>query len=205
MGLDHFLGLLGIGAFALTAVIASYGTETDLVSVMLLGLVTALGGGTLRDLLIQAEVFWVLDVTYFWAALVASVVGFFIPRLLLANHKLMLYVDAVAVAVFAVLAAKKVLLFGYRPEVAVLGGVVTGIAGGLIRDVLISSRNLLQSPELYVTPIVLGTGLYLLLYGRVDDTVAMAASIAIALGLRAAAIHWELGIPESLRFRKQAE
>ena len=199
--LNHILGLLGIGAFALTAVIASQGKDTDIIGIVLLGLVTALGGGTIRDLLIGAEVFWIADITYFWAAMIASVIGFFTPRLLLANQRLVLYIDAVAVSVFAVLAAQKVMFYGYRAEVAVFGGVVTGITGGLIRDVLISNRNLLQSSELYVTPIALGTMSYLALNQGVAEQLAIVGGIAVALGFRAAAIHWQLGIPRFLHFR----
>jgi len=191
----HFQ-MLGTAVFAITGVLAVAHRELDVFGGLVLGVVAALGGGTLRDLIIGAPVFWVDDPNYVWAAVIASVGAFFVGRFSRSSYLLLLYLDGFGAALFAVAAANKVLSMHLGPLVAVIMGVLTAIGGGLARDVLAGRRTLLMSREIYATPILLGCSLYVLLRRYAPDF-AFSGVLATALmfGFRAIAIHRGLQMP----------
>lgn len=153
----YYLGLIGIAAFSVTGVIAAGKKDMDIFSIVLLGVVTALGGGTLRDLLLDVNpVFWIGDLSYLWVSLLASVLTFFLIRYVTHVYRLLLFVDAFGLALFTVLATEKTIGLGFSAPVAVLMGLITGIAGGMIRDVLTGRMPLLLGKEFYATPALLG-------------------------------------------------
>lgn len=193
----YYMGMVGIAAFAVTGVMAAGKKNMDIFSIVLLGMITALGGGTIRDILIDANpVFWMADLTYLWVALAASVVAFFLIRLITPLFKLLLYVDAFGLALFTVLATQKTSAMGFSGPVAVLMGLVTGIAGGMIRDVLTQRQTLILAREFYATPALIGA-----ICVSVLDTAfpGHAYSHLYATGLifilRGAAIQWGLYYP----------
>jgi uncharacterized membrane protein YeiH len=196
----YYLGLIGIAAFSITGVIAAGKKGMDIFSIVLLGVVTALGGGTLRDIILDASpVFWVADLFYLWVAVIASILTFFLVRH--ANHvlRLLLFVDAFGLALFTVLATEKTLILGFSKPVAVLMGIITGIAGGMIRDILTGRMPLLLGKEFYATPALLGAVVFTLLssYFPTHDLNRIYAIVVIFL-LRAAAIQWGLYYPKWL-------
>ena len=125
------------------------------IGALILGVVTALGGGTVRDALIHAPIFWFGDLTYVWAAIVGALAAFWIGSVFRSTFRALLYLDGLGAALFAVAAAHKVLLLHFPGAVAVMMGVLTGIGGGLLRDVLAGRPTLLMSREIYATPILL--------------------------------------------------
>lgn len=157
----YYMGMIGIAAFAVTGVMAAGKKDMDIFSIVLLGMITALGGGTIRDMVIDVNpVFWMADLTYLWVALAASAIAFFLIRLITPLFKLLLYVDAFGLALFTVLATEKTIAMGFSRPVAVLMGLATGIAGGMIRDVLTQRQTLLLAKEFYATPALLGAILF---------------------------------------------
>ncbi len=116
------LGLLGIAAFSMTGVIAAGRKGMDIFSIVLLGVVTALGGGTLRDIILDTDIFWLNDLYYLWVSIAASALTFFLVRYVKHVLRLLLFVDAFGLSLFTVLAMEKTLSLGFSTPVAVLMG-----------------------------------------------------------------------------------
>ena len=195
--------MLAIMAFAVTGIISVSSRGIDLFSACVFGTITALGGGTVRDVILGVPVFWSVDLTYVWVALAASFVAFLAKPLLDRQHlfRLMLYLDGFGAALFAVQAANKVWDLGFAIPVApVILGVVTAIGGGLIRDVLAGHKTLLMNRDLYAIPVTLGCVLYVvsLVYVPEHRLVSGILCMSIIFGLRAAVIYWELRVPQWL-------
>ena len=204
MKMIYYLGLLGIAAFSITGVIAAGKKDMDIFSIVLLGVVTALGGGTLRDIIIDASpVFWIADLAYLWVSLAASALTFFLIRYVNHVFRLLLFIDALGLSLFTVLATEKTLNLGFSSPVAVLMGVVTGIAGGMIRDILTGRMPLLLGKEFYATPALLGAITFTLLgeYTPSQD-VSRLCAIGVIFALRASAIQWGLYYPRWLVYRE---
>jgi len=200
-------------AFAVTGVLAVRADrDIDLIGALVLGLITAIGGGTVRDLILNVPVFWKENLWYIWIAIIASTAAFYGRKFSTTRtrniYSLMLYIDALGVSLFSIQAVAKVwnLDFGL-PLAPVLLGVVTAIGGGLIRDVLAGQTTLLMRPELYATPVLLGCIAYVLVLSYLPDHRGPGA-VACILGtfvIRAAAIHWDLGMPAFARLARNNE
>lgn len=201
--INYWVGMAGTVAFAVTAVLAVAPRGIDLFGVLVLGVITAIGGGTLRDVIIDAPVFWGADLTYIWVAVAASLAAFSANSLFTKKevYTLMLYLDALGVALFGVQATAKVWDLGFGlPLAPVLLGVVTAIGGGLIRDVLVGRQNLLMKRELYAIPVLIGCAAFALILKYLPEH-HLAGEFACGLGIfvfRAAAIHWDLTVPDWL-------
>jgi len=199
----YWLEIGGTVAFAVTAVLAVAPKGIDLMGVMVMGVITAIGGGTLRDVIVDTPVFWGSDLTFVWVALASSLVAFWGNALFTRRevYRLMLYVDAVGVSLFAVEATAKVWDLGFGlPLGPILLGVVTAIGGGLIRDVLSGRHNLLMSRELYAIPVLIGCTSFVAILQNAPEYRVM-GSLLSGIGifaLRGAAIHWELSVPDWL-------
>lgn len=203
MELNYALLQLGTAVFAVTGVLAAARQNMDIMSFVIIGVVTAIGGGTLRDQMLDVPVFWLADANYLYVAVGAALATFFFERRFRATLRAFLYLDALATAVFTVLAIEKTLRLGFRPGVAVVMGVITGIGGGVIRDLLTGQPTILMRRELYMTPILLGGALYVGALGSGALTPAMAsllAMIAIA-GVRLGAIRWGWAFPDWLTYQ----
>ena len=204
--LSYWIGMAGTVAFAVTAVLALAPKGIDLFGAAVLGIITAIGGGTVRDLILDVPVFWSTDLNYIWVALGSSVAAFSAQSLFTRKeiYSLMLYVDGFGVALFAIQAVDKVwgLKFGL-PLAPIILGIVTAIGGGLIRDVLAGRQTLLMTRELYATPVLFGCTLYVVLLYLFPEYRLICAVIGCLciFGVRAAAIHWQLRVPEWLTMR----
>lgn len=193
--------MAGTVAFAVTAVLAVTPRGIDLFGACVMGVITAIGGGTIRDLILRVPVFWATDLTYIWVALCASLLAFVANRFMTRKviFRSMLYLDALGVSMFAVQAAHKVINLDFgMPLAPILLGVITAIGGGLMRDVLAGNPTLLMRRELYAVPVTVGCVAYV-----VGLALFPAQAVAIGFGctllifcLRAAAIYWNLHVPD---------
>jgi len=190
-----WLDLFGIAVFAATGALAAARREQTFVTLAFFALITGVGGGTIRDLLIGAPVFWVHDTRVAGLCLVVAVAVWFTPHRWWTSN-VFDWLDAAGLAAYAAFGAAKAMGYGIPPVPAAMMGVVTACAGGIIRDVLAGEPSILMRPELYVTAAALTAVL------QVGLTLAglplfVAGLIAAAAGftLRAAAIHWKLGLP----------
>lgn len=196
MSLLQLIGLAGVAVFAATGVLEVGRKPIDLFGVVVIAMVAALGGGTLRDLLLDRPVFWVVDQTYIVVALAAGIVTFVIARLVRVPARLFLVPDALGLALFTVLGTQVALDLGVAWFVASLMGVVTGVFGGILRDVLCNEVPLVFGSELYATAAWSGALLLVLLEARgLGGASAMVPSLLAIFALRMAGMHWHITLP----------
>nr|WP_319527829.1 TRIC cation channel family protein [Pseudomonas laurentiana] len=188
--------MLGTAVFAITGVLAIHKVGVDLFGAVVLGIITAIGGGTLRDLLLDQPIFWIADFNYIWVALFAALLAFFLTTRFQQRYRLLLYLDGFAAALFGLVATEKVLGLNLAAPLAVMMGVLTSIGGGIARDVLAGRPSLLMSREIYATPILLGCTLYVLLHDAFPSIRAVGwIALIFTSGLRFLAIYKELQMP----------
>ena len=190
-----WLDLAGVAIFALTGALVAAKERQTFVTLAFFALVTGVGGGTVRDLLIGAPVFWIHDGGVAVVCLAVSLFAWFIPTRWWAGRFLSI-ADGLGLAAYAVLGAAKALEYGIPPVTAALMGVITGCVGGIIRDVVAGRPSILMRPELYVTAAALSASVTVLgdLAGIRREWVWVAATAA-GYGLRIAAIRWNLALP----------
>lgn len=193
--LEHF----GVGVAAVTGVLAARGKQVDLFGVIVLAMVTAFGGGTIRDLALgDHPVFWAKEPRFVYTAAGAAVVTFFLARTHEIPLGLLQVADAFALALFTIVGEEKALGLGTPPAIAIIMGVTTGVAGGILRDLLLNEIPLVfrQDIYLYATAAFFGALVYVGLQSRhADRPVTMISSVAAVLALRLAGIRWKLALP----------
>ncbi len=193
----YMLDLFGTGVFAITGALAAGRKNLDLFGVFVLATVTAIGGGTLRDMALGASpVFWITDSGYLLVAGGGAILTVLWARFTAWSPRALPVADAVGLATFTVIGAGKALELGAAPEIAVLMGVMTGVAGGMIRDVLCGEVPLVLRKEIYATASIFGGTVFVLAMRFLPyDALSTWLGVAAALALRLAAIHWNLSLP----------
>lgn len=183
-----FLDYVGIGVFALSGALVAAQKRLDFVTFVFFAVITGVGGGTMRDILIGAPVFWVRENSLLLICVFAALIVWFTP-LKLWGGKGLIWADAVGIAVYATYGAAKGLGFGIAPVPAIGMGVLTACFGGIVRDVLAGQPSILLRQEFYVTAAAVSATLMVVLYAAGLSALA-AAAIATIVGfaLRAAAI-----------------
>ena len=182
--LDH----AGIAVFALSGAVVAAAKRQTFVTFVFFAIITGIGGGTVRDLLIGAPVFWIRENSILLICIAAAVLVWLVPQRICRGNAL-LWLDAVGLAAYATFGAAKGLAFAVAPLPAIAMGVLTACVGGIIRDVLTGEPSILMRPELYVTAAALSSALMvaLLLLGM-PDYAAGAVAALVGFGLRAGAI-----------------
>ena len=190
-----WLDFAGVAVFALTGALVAAKARQTFVTMGFFALVTGVGGGTIRDLLIEAPVFWIVDPWVAAICLGVALVAWFTPMRWW-EGKLLDYADGLGLTAYAVLGSAKAVTYGVPPIPAVLMGIVTGCVGGIIRDVIASRPSIIMRPELYVTAAALSATLCVAgtLLG-LPLSVVWIASAAAGFLLRALAIHKSLALP----------
>lgn len=194
----YVLQILGSAVFAASGAIAAGRRRMDLIGVVVLAVVTAIGGGTIRDLLLDRHpVFWIADPVYLAASIAGVGVTLLYTRRRRPPENTLAIVDALGLGFFTIGGVQIAEQAGVGGVVAVLMGTITGVAGGVIRDVLSAEVPLIfRKGELYATTCVVGSTVYLLLewMGLARDPAALAGMVSV-MALRFAAILWGLEIP----------
>ncbi len=194
----YWVGMAAVAVSALTGVLDAGRKQVDLIGAILVGVATALGGGTVRDLLLDRNVFWVVDQTYLAAALAATILTFFGARRLTIPPKLFLIPDAVGLALFTIVGTQVALQWHAPWLVASLMGTITGIVGGILRDILCNDVPLiLLKGELYAS--AAWTGALALIAMQACGMPSVTASwvaMGIVLLLRLLAMRFHLTLPE---------
>jgi uncharacterized membrane protein YeiH len=196
--MQYYIEHVAVAACATSGVLAARGKRVDLFGVVVLAVTAAVGGGTLRDVILEVPVFWVADPNYVITAFGIALSMFVIARTReLPGHPL-LVADAVGLALFTVIGVEKTLATGAPESVAIMLGVLTGVAGGMLRDVLIREIPVVFRPEmhLYATASFLGATLFILLeHTSPSEPQNRLLAMSLILGLRLAAIRWKLSLP----------
>jgi uncharacterized membrane protein YeiH len=195
--LIYWVGLAAVAVNALTGVLDSARKQMDLIGALLVAVATALGGGTVRDLLLDRNVFWVVDQSYLIVAVGAGLLTFFVARATAIPPRLFLIPDAIGLALFTIIGTQVALQWHTPWLAASLMGVITGVVGGILRDILCNDVPLvLLKGELYASAAWAGA---LALIGLQEVGVSAVASawagMAIVLALRLAAIRYRLTLP----------
>jgi uncharacterized membrane protein YeiH len=189
------LDYLGIGVFAVSGALLAAEKKQTLVTFFFFAIVTGVGGGTVRDLLIGAPVFWV-HTDGFLLICIAAALGVWYLSGMSAAQRALLWFDAIGIAAYATYGAHKALVYGLAPLPAFGMGIITACVGGIIRDVLANEPSILMRRELYVTAAALASGLYVVttLFGVPSALAAAVAGLA-GFSLRGAAIARGLSLP----------
>jgi uncharacterized membrane protein YeiH len=189
------LDYAGVAVFAVTGALAAARRKYDIVTFAFFASVTGIGGGTLRDLLIGAPVFWVSDPGYI-AVCIAAAGAVWAVGVKAWRMPALLWLDAVGLAAYAVVGASKAASYGVSPLVAVVMGVLSASFGGIVRDVLAGEPCVLLRKEIYVTAAVVGAGLFVLLrIMGLPDPWAGVLGAAAGFGLRAGALRYGWTLP----------
>jgi len=190
-----WLDLAGMSVFAASGAVAAARQRLDFVGVCFFALITAVGGGTLRDLLIDAPVFWMHDATSVLICGLVAMAVWVVP-LRWWPERALEWFDALGLAAYAVYGAGKALHFGIAPVSAAAAGVITACVGGIIRDITAGVPSILMRHELYVSAAVCAASLFIaLLTLGVAQPWAILSSVTAGFAVRAAAIHWGLSLP----------
>jgi len=193
----YVLDLFGVAVFTISGSLAAGRKKMDIFGVMVLGLVTALGGGTLRDMLLDSgSVFWIENRLYLLVVFITAVITFVSVRVLTIPKRGLLISDAIGLAVFTLIGTSKTLEIISSDIVAVLMGIITGVAGGMIRDVLSAEVPLILRKEIYATAALCGSLIYVVMrHTSIPEILGVILSMAVTLSIRLAAIHWSLSLP----------
>lgn len=190
------LDWLGVIVFAISGALVASRKQMDVVGFALLGTVTGIGGGTLRDLLLGlGPVFWVREPATLVVCVIVAGAVFFTAHIPQSRYRMLLWFDALGLALFAVTGTERALLAGSGPAVAVAMGVVTATFGGILRDVLGGESPVVLSREIYVTAALVGAGVFVALSALgVPREAALGAGFAAGFLVREMALHrgWTL-------------
>ncbi|MDP2085288.1 MAG: trimeric intracellular cation channel family protein [Gemmobacter sp.] len=197
MTLVAALDLAAVFVFALTGALAASRAQLDIVGFVFVGCLTAVGGGTLRDLLLERQVIWVAQPLYLGIASGAAVLVFFTAHLLESRIRTLAWLDACALAVAVPAGTGVALGLGQPWAIVLVTGIVTGCMGGLMRDVVCNEVPLvLKQGELYVTCALAGAGAALLaVQAGQPQPVALAACAGVTLALRAGSLAFGWRLP----------
>jgi uncharacterized membrane protein YeiH len=186
----YLFDMFGTAVFAITGGLVAAQKRLDVFGFMIIGLAPALGGGTIRDMVLGATpVFWVEDPNYVLVALAASLATFFAAGHIQSRFKILLYADAFGLALFAVVGVQKAVFYDVSPLPAVIMSVMTATAGGMVRDVICNEIPLVLRKDIYATAVILGAGAYIAVLNATQDvTLAMCVCFVTTLVLRILAI-----------------
>ncbi|WP_394200033.1 trimeric intracellular cation channel family protein [Shewanella waksmanii] len=194
----YFFDLCGTAVFALSGALAAGRHRMDPFGVIVLASVTAVGGGSIRDALLgTTPVFWIKDPNYIIVILATVLLTLiFVRKPKRVPQYTLPVADALGLALFTVIGAEKALSLGLTGMVAVIMGLITGVGGGIIRDLLCRQVPMILRTEIYATASIMGGICYTLtIYWGAADKVALLLALGTALAIRLAAIKWHLSLP----------
>jgi uncharacterized membrane protein YeiH len=191
-----YLDYAGIAVFAATAALAASRKQLDVIGFLFLAGVTGIGGGTFRDLILGAPVFWVKNPAYVLVCAAIGIFVFFSAHMVESRWKLLLWLDAVGLSAYSVMGAAKGLAATGSPTVAVVTGMLTATFGGILRDLLAGEPSVLLRPEIYVTAALAGAAAFTL--GDLAGAATLVSAIAgflVAFIVRGGAIRYGWSFP----------
>lgn len=194
--LFHALDIIGVAVFATTGALVASRKQMDLIGFALLATLTGIGGGTVRDIILDRPVFWLAGQSYLLICLAVAVVSFFGAHLIQRRYPVLLWLDAIGLAAYGVLGAHLAVLNGAGAIVAAALGVITATFGGMMRDVVSQETPLILKHELYATAALGAAVVYLGAVGFDAPTwVAAILGASVGFGLRAGAIRFGWSLP----------
>ena len=190
------LDYAGVAVFAATGALAASRKQVDIIGFLFLAGVTGIGGGTLRDLILDVPVFWTVNHDYLLVCATMAISVYFTAHLMESRWKLLLWLDAVGLAAYSVFGAWKGLVVTGSAVVAVIMGILTATFGGILRDQLAGEPSVLMRPEVYVTAALVGALVFIA--GDIAGLPLLAAAapaFLIAFAIRGGALWFGWAFP----------
>jgi len=194
----YYLDLTGTFAFAVSGALSGIEKRYDIFGVLFVGFITALGGGTTRDLLLgAAPVSWMHKITYLYVVLLGVVLTFLTHRHIMKWRKTLFLFDSIGLGVFTLVGIKKTLEFGLSWEIAIMMGVISAVLGGILRDVFNNEEPLILHKEIYATACFAGGLLaFVLSTLGAEEVIQIPVAIILIILVRLLAVrfHWSLPV-----------
>lgn len=192
-----WLDFFGVFVFAISGALAADRRGMDLFGFIVIALLPAVGGGTLRDMILGVPVFWVQDPTYLWLIVVAGLLTFAAAGQIRRVERWLLWADAVGLSVFCVSGAAKALAVTGSPMISVAMGVVTAVLGGIVRDTVCNEIPLVLKQDIYATAALAGALSFVALSSvGLDGSLSLWIGAAVCFLIRAAAMVWGWSLPK---------
>ena len=190
------LDYAGVAVFAATGALAASRKQLDIVGFVFLAAITGIGGGTLRDLVLDQPVFWVLNPAYVLVCAAVALAVYATAHLMESRYRVLLWLDCIGLAAFAAMGAAKGLAISGSVTIAIITGMLTATFGGVLRDLLAGEPSVLLRPEIYVSAAMAGAAAYTLGVAlNLPQGVALAAAFAIAFLIRGGALRFGWTLP----------
>ena len=198
MELIYVLDILGTFAFAISGALVASDKKFDLFGVIIIAFVTAVGGGMLRDVLIDAHpINWIGDLNYLYTILAAVIITFLFKSKIAPLSKTMFLFDTIGLGVFTLLGLQKGLSFNLHPIIALIMGMISAVFGGVLRDVLTNKVPLIFEKEIYASACLAGGITYLILnYFNVKENVIFIIAASVIVLIRVIAVKYHLQLPK---------
>ncbi len=198
--LFYYLNLTGIFFFTLSGSLAARDKKYyhDYFGVFFTGFITAIGGGTLRDIILGAyPISWIEDGNILLSIIGAFVVTIFFKNYIIKLRRTLFLFDTVGIGIYTILGVQKSLEHHVNPFAAIILGLISAVFGGVIRDILINEIPLIFAKEIYATACIAGAVVYVtMLYFNVDSSVAASVSMALIIIIRIISVKYKLSLPK---------
>ena len=198
MEVIYVLDILGTFAFAISGALVALDKKFDIFGVIIIAFVTAVGGGMLRDVLINAHpINWIGDLNYLYIIFSAVLFTFLFKSKIAHLSKTMFLFDTIGISVFTLLGLQKGLSYDLHPIIAIIMGMISAVFGGVLRDVLTAKIPLIFEKEVYASACLAGGISYLILhYFKVDENINFIISAIVIASIRAIAVKFHLELPK---------
>ena len=198
MNIVYSLDIIGTFAFAISGALVAMKKEFDLFGVAIIAFVTAVGGGMLRDILIDAHpINWIGDLNYLWTIMIAVVFTFLFRSKIAPLRKTFFLFDTIGIAVFTLLGLQKGLSFDLHPIIALIMGMISAVFGGVIRDVLTNQVPLIFKKEIYALACLIGGVVYLLgIKFSISSSISFVISVFVIIIIRLIVVKFNLELPK---------
>ena len=197
MDIIYALDIIGTFAFAISGALVAMKKNFDIFGVIIIAFVTAIGGGMIRDVLINAHpINWIGDINYIWTILFAVLITFLFRSKIAPLRRTMFLFDTIGISVFTLLGLQKGLTYNLHPFVALVMGMSSAVMGGVTRDVLTNEIPLIFQREIYASACLAGGVIYLILNNfQINEDVQFIISASVIVVIRTVAIKYELELP----------
>lgn len=197
MDIISFFDYVGTFVFAISGALVAAEKRLDIFGALTIGFATAIGGGTLRDVMLGVEpVTWICSLDYFYITMAGVAVTILFQPIVLKMRSTIFIFDSIGIGVFTVIGIHKAILIGIAPPLAIMMGMITAVAGGIIRDTLCSQVPLIFRKEIYATACIAGGVLYFILrYFHVPDVMNIWLTMVCIVVVRIIAVHYGIQLP----------
>jgi uncharacterized membrane protein YeiH len=197
MNFIEFFDYIGTMVFAISGTLTAANKRLDFFGATVIGFVTAVGGGTLRDMMLgDTPVAWMCTINYFLVILAGVLITILFSKQVMKLRRTLFLFDTIGIAIFTIIGLNKALEFGIHPALAVIMGITSAVVGGIIRDTLTNEVPLIFKKEIYATACIAGALIYLLMYYlQVSEVVNQSITILTIIAVRILAVRYNISLP----------